>query len=826
MTLLVSYTMSSQVYVGDLTLSTQTQVNAFNYTEITGNLVISGNDITNLTPLNSLTAVGGDIDVGYNSSLTSLWGLNGLSSIMGLLYISNNPTLTSLSGLDNLTSVERLAINFNEALTDLSGLDNLISVERLSIHNNASLANLSGLNKLTDVVKALMIGNNNALTSLSDLDNLTTASDIEIMDNDVLYSLSGLENLTSVGGLAVYGNAKLTSLSGLENLTSVGRLYIAHNNALTSLSGLDNITTVMGDIEIWNNSALISLSGLDNIVSVAKSLLIYENYKLTSFCSLYPLLNTGGLSGTFDVHDNALNPTQQEIIDGGSCSSIYNGNLTLSTQAEVNAFNYTEITGFLFISGNDITDLTPLNSLTAVGRLGIGSNPALTSLSGLDNLTFVGDELDISSNPVLTSLSGLDNLTNVGLLWITNNPALTSLSGLNNLTIVGYSFVISKNDALASLAGLDNLTGVGENLEIGNNTSLASFCSLYLLLSSSGLSGAFKVYDNALNPTQQEIIDGGSCINTPPIAICKDIFVSADENCQAFVTAEKINNGSTDPDGDVLSLSVFPEPPYNPGSKTVTLTVEDGMGGMASCEATVTVVDITPPTISATTEPFLLKQNNHKYVGFSIDDFNVVANDNCSVASVFISKVTSDEPEDWSADGSTLNDIVISGDCQTVMVRKERAGKGNGRVYTVELMAIDESGNMATTYVNILVPHNTKAEVINDGAAYEVTSNCNMPYELAKGKSASISFNMEEPILGEKELNVYPNPTSGILRIEGLNLLTNPRIKVFDLTGRCVQIFSNTSTSQELDLTEHPSGLYNIRIYDSNRVSNFKVFKK
>lgn len=45
----------------------------------------------------------------------------------------------------------------------------------------------------------------------------------------------------------------------------------------------------------------------------------------------------------------------------------------------------------------------------------------------------------------------------------------------------------------------------------------------------------------------------------------------------------------------------------------------------------------------------------------------------------------SDEDEDapGTADGATLNDIVIAGDCLSVQVRKERVNNGNGRVYTV-----------------------------------------------------------------------------------------------------------------------------------------------
>ena len=49
-------------------------------------------------------------------------------------------------------------------------------------------------------------------------------------------------------------------------------------------------------------------------------------------------------------------------------AQVYDGSITLSTQAQVNAFSYSSITGNLTIQGADITDLSPLSALTSVGR--------------------------------------------------------------------------------------------------------------------------------------------------------------------------------------------------------------------------------------------------------------------------------------------------------------------------------------------------------------------------------------------------------------------------------------------------------------------------
>jgi hypothetical protein len=87
---------------------------------------------------------------------------------------------------------------------------------------------------------------------------------------------------------------------------------------------------------------------------------------------------------------------------------------------------------------------------------------------------------------------------------------------------------------------------------------------------------------------------------------------------------------------------------------------------------------------------------------------------------VVISQVTSDEPENanGNGDGNTVNDMVITPDCKSLQVRREREGNGNGRVYTVTLQVKDSSGNVATAVRKIFVPGS--GPVIDSGAQYTV----------------------------------------------------------------------------------------------------------
>jgi hypothetical protein len=135
-----------------------------------------------------------------------------------------------------------------------------------------------------------------------------------------------------------------------------------------------------------------------------------------------------------------------------------------------------------------------------VGRyLWIEGNDALTSLTGLENITTVSEHLFIGYNTSLTSLKALQNITSVGgSLGIGYNTSLTNLSGLENLTSVGEDLYIYSNDALTNLCALYNVNLAGIELEISNNTNLSmdTANALETLLRDHGFTGISDIYDN------------------------------------------------------------------------------------------------------------------------------------------------------------------------------------------------------------------------------------------------------------------------------------------------------------------------------------------
>ena len=113
--------------------------------------------------------------------------------------------------------------------------------------------------------------------------------------------------------------------------------------------------------------------------------------------------------------------------------------------------------------------------------------------------------------------------------------------------------------------------------------------------------------------------------------------------------------------------------------------------------------DSTPPELSVSVTPNVLRPPNHKYVAVHA---TVSATDDSGVdPAVELVSVTSNEPDNapGDADGNTTNDIVRLDD-YTFNLRAERNENASGRIYTIIYLATDASGNTATQSATLMVP--------------------------------------------------------------------------------------------------------------------------
>jgi N-acetylneuraminic acid mutarotase len=150
----------------------------------------------------------------------------------------------------------------------------------------------------------------------------------------------------------------------------------------------------------------------------------------------------------------------------------------------------------------------------------------------------------------------------------------------------------------------------------------------------------------------------------------------------ATFTATAVDAGGnpTDVTCSPASGSTFPM-----GDTTVTCSSTDVYGSTGSATLTVHVVDTVAPAISGVVP----SQATH-----GIDSAPV-----CQIASV-----ASSEPVNGLGDGDAAPDWAVTG-ALSVDLRAERAGTGPGRVYTITVQCVDDSGNTATAVAQVTVAH-------------------------------------------------------------------------------------------------------------------------
>ena len=192
--------------------------------------------------------------------------------------------------------------------------------------------------------------------------------------------------------------------------------------------------------------------------------------------------------------------------------------------------------------------------------------------------------------------------------WRSPNEGATNESGFSGLP-----------GGFCSIKGFEDL---GRHAYFWTNTELnANYAESFLLLyhlEGVGRGGNLKHLGLSIRCVLGEL-------SQPPIAMAKDIEVGVGDNCLADVAPADVDNGSYDPDGDAIKLSIDPAGPFGLGTHIVILTVSDGQE-TATATATVTVVDITDPVLTVPAD--MTVSNAPGECGVTVG-FDVTARDNC-----------------------------------------------------------------------------------------------------------------------------------------------------------------------------------------------------
>ena len=425
-----------RTYLGDITVATQAAVNALRTTLIStdtidGDLTIgytdtgSTSDITDLTPLGNIVHITGNLIIQQNGQLVRQKSLTNLQTIGGYFSVSNNDRL--------------IAFDFSKLQT-IGGY--------FSVSNNARLTAFD-FSKLQTIGGYFQMNDNARLTA---------------------FNFSKLQTIE--GYFQVFQNANLSTLGNFSRLQTIeGYVNVSNHDALTTLGNFPVLDSIRGYFSVTNNDTLTSLGSFPALTSIGTgtvpsegqstegvSILVENNPKLSN-CSVLTNFLSGefyAVNGKIFINANTIGCNSQSDINMSNISRVYISDITVRTQAELNALratlkNIDTIEGSVTIGyyhhGNpssDITDLTPLRNIAHItGNLYVFRNHQLVDLSPLTNLQTVGGEFDIVRNTKITTLDFPVLKTTGGRLF--RVPADDKTTGGRLFRIVDNSRVTTLN---------------------------------------------------------------------------------------------------------------------------------------------------------------------------------------------------------------------------------------------------------------------------------------------------------------------------------------------------------------------------------------------
>jgi CSLREA domain-containing protein len=516
---------------------------------------------------------------------------------------------------------------------------------------------------------------------------------------------------TEGGGILNFGNLTITNSTLSDNSASGGSFNagggIYNGSTLTITNSTLSGNSVSGGS--FNSGGAIYNLATSTITNSTLS-----NNSVSGGSSF----NQGG--GIYDVR--ILTITNSTLSDNSVSGGTNQGGGIYIGHDDNNEIPGTVNTRYTIIAGNTASSGGPdvFGRFTSKGYNLIGKSDGSTGFTDGAN----GDKVGTSGSPLDPMLGPLQDNggpTQTHAL-LAGSPALDAGAPIFNTTSPAG---VSVGSAIVTPADMSQLLVVGDLLNI--DSGLASheqvvitaktaitFTATFTKAHAPGFTISLAVleHDQRGQPRPFDIPSipnapggDGSDIgafelqNQPPVASCKDITVTANSSCSANVSVADINNGSSDPDGDSITLSfdsssVVTSTTLGLGDHTVTLYVTDSFGAQTSCSSTVHVVDTTPPSISgASASPNTIWPPNGKLVDVLVSYSTA---DNCSAVNSQLS-ISSNEP-------TASGDMVVV-DNHHVRLRADRLASGKGRIYTITIKATDQSGNSSQRSVTVTVPH-------------------------------------------------------------------------------------------------------------------------
>lgn len=450
------YVGTGSLYIGNTAItSTAEQLNYISSTPgiatpLKALVVDSSLNISNINSLSAET-LRGTLRTGFQPNITSLYSVNINSlSLGGVKVLSTSNEINYLHGI-----TPGIAMASSAAILDANcNLTELNSLQATSITGTiqtASQPNITSIGRLTTLLVSSKIGIGTTIPSRT-LDILSATPSIRLSNGtynaEVSIDMNGNFRLNPDQEIVISSHTDML-FSGTSAITGLDTLSANTLFGAIQTSSQPNITSI-GTLSVLNVNGDVIFGSLTN---QSKSQRITINEPNGQCISLVRSTSLGCTLTINTYGDLELNPTRNiKILSGSS--------LTMAGQ---------------------ITGVSDLVANTLTGIIQTSSQPNITSIGTLLNLTVAND----------ISAASISASTLIGTIQTTSQPNITSIGTLSNLNVTNG---IAATSIIAS-----SLTGIIQTSYQPNITTIGTLSSLSVVngittlsLSASTVSGVIQ----------------------------------------------------------------------------------------------------------------------------------------------------------------------------------------------------------------------------------------------------------------------------------------------------------------------------------------------
>ena len=391
-----------------------------------------------------------------------------------------NTEISNITGIEKLTSLTKINLSRND-ITSIESLRNLNDIIELKLNDNSSLgnSNISDVLNGKTTIKVLNLSNV-GLKSIDFVNSLTALQELNAANG----SFSDLTPLrTSLIKLNISGNRSVTRIDKILTLTALQELNIS-NTGITTL-------------EIDENQ------GIFNLVNLKKLYVGSMNLE-----SLYPIVKTRYIEHHHQDEENNWVGAEVALLNNIEVLDISYNNRNEYNSTSIPSFSelqYFENLKYLYMQGNNITDLSEIYLLKALESVNLENNK-IVDLSNIisveSNTDEHGNEYEIIKEYIRAKsidLSGneIDDISTIGKLPTLGQITLLDLSAnhiYNISSIEGVAGQVNLEDQIINMPIYKKQTGVDQmifllpimqaaknpnsKLYVNNTQFITSGCSL------------------------------------------------------------------------------------------------------------------------------------------------------------------------------------------------------------------------------------------------------------------------------------------------------------------------------------------------------------